>query len=334
MLDQLANAIRVRHYSIRTEQAYKFWTRRFILHHNKRHPNTMHDLVVVDFLTHLAVDKGVSASTQNVALNALVFLYRNVLANPLGDTSAATRARKPRKLPVVLSQHEVKVLLIRLQGVHLLIGALLYGSGLRLLECMRLRTKDIDFAYHCIHIRDGKGAKDRVVTLPKQVRTALSQHLQKTRLIHEQDLAKGFGKVFLPNRLDKKYSNAAREWKWQYVFPARKTSVDPRSGKIRRHHIDVSAFQKAIRRAVLASDIVKPASAHTLRHSFATHALQNGMDIRTVQQQLGHASVETTEIYTHVLRRGGQAVRSPLDDIFQSLPGEIPTNSTENSKFQ
>ena len=203
MLDQLRNAIRVRHYSIRTEHAYVFWARRFIIFHHKRHPKDMHDAEVVQFLTHLAVQKRVAASTQNVALNALVFLYKNVMANPLGDISSATRAKKPVKLPVVLSQDEVKNLLIRLQGVHLLIGALLYGSGLRLLEGMRLRVKDIDFAYQCIHIRDGKGAKDRVVTLPRQIHPVLSTHLHKTKLIHEQDLNNGLGEVFLPHRLAK-----------------------------------------------------------------------------------------------------------------------------------
>ena len=316
LLDQLRAAIRTRHYSMRTEQAYVYWARRFILFHNKRHPKEMHDLQVVQFLTHLAVNKGVASSTQNVALNALVFLYRHVLANPLGDISSATRAKKPRKLPLVLSQEEVGMLLLRLNGVYLLIGALLYGSGLRLLECLQLRVKDIDFSYHCLHIREGKGAKDRVVTLPKQIHATLSDHLNKTRLIHQQDLNNGYGEVHLPHGLARKFRNAANEWKWQYVFPAIRVSIDPRSGKTRRHHLDVSTFQKAIRKAVKDSKISKPASSHTLRHSFATHALQNGMDIRTVQQQLGHASVETTEIYTHVLQRGGQAVRSPLEDIF------------------
>jgi len=247
-----------------------------------------------------------------------VFLYKNVIDSPLGDISADARAKKPQKLPVVLSQEEVKTLLIRLQGIHLIIAALLYGSGLRLMECLRLRVKDIDFHYHCLHVHDGKGAKDRIVTLPVQLHQTISSHLHRTQMLHTADLEKALGSVYLPTALTRKYPRAAKEWKWQYVFPASKISTDPRSGEIRRHHIDASAFQKAIRRAVIASNITKPASAHTLRHSFATHALQNGMDIRTVQQQLGHSSVETTEIYTHVLKRGGHMVRSPLEDIFPS----------------
>ncbi len=246
-----------------------------------------------------------------------MFLYKNVIDSPLGDISADARAKKPQKLPVVLSQEEVKTLLIRLQGIHLIIAALLYGSGLRLMECLRLRVKDIDFHYHCLHVHDGKGAKDRIVTLPVQLHQTISSHLHRTQMLHTADLEKALGSVYLPTALTRKYPRAAKEWKWQYVFPASKISTDPRSGEIRRHHIDASAFQKAIRRAVIASNITKPASAHTLRHSFATHALQNGMDIRTVQQ-LGHSSVETTEIYTHVLKRGGHMVRSPLEDIFPS----------------
>ena len=276
----------------------------------------MHDAEVVEFLTYLAIKRNVAANTQNQALNALVFLYKNVIDRPLGDISSAARAKKPQKLPVVLGQHEVRSLLIRLKGVHLIIGSLLYGSGLRLMECLRLRVKDIDFGYQCIHLHDGKGSKDRIVTLPKQLHNAISTHLHNTKMIYSADLAIGAVDVYLPNALERKYPKASKEWKWQYVFPASKISTDPRTGLTRRHHIDASAFQKAIRQAVVASNITKPASAHTLRHSFATHALQNGADIRTVQQQLGHSSVETTEIYTHVLKRGGQAVRSPLDDIF------------------
>ena len=253
-----------------------------------------------------AANKDVAANTQNLALNALVFLYINVIARPLGNISSTVRAKKPRKLPVVLSQQEVKKLLVRLNGMHLVVGSMLYGSDLRLMGCLGLRVKDIDFAYHCIHVCSGKGAKDRVATLPVQLHQPLSSHLHKSQMIHDSDLEKGLGVVYLPNRLAIKYPNA--QWEWQYIFHASRTSIDPRSGTRMRHHIDASVIQKAMRRAVLASGITKQASSHTLRHSFATHALQNGMDIRTVQQQLGHASVETTEIYTHVLKRGGQMV--------------------------
>ncbi len=254
LLDQLRRVIRVRNYSIRTEEAYLQWAKRFILFHGKRHPDSMHDQEVVEFLTYLAVERNVSASTQNQALNALVFLYKRLLDNPLGDITAAARAKKPQRLPVVLTREEVSKLLIRLEGVH--------------------------------------------------------------RLIHAQDINNGLGEVYLPKALARKYTNAATEWKWQFLFPASRPGKDPRSNLIARHHLHASAFQKIMRKAVVKSGISKPASAHTLRHSFATHALENGMDIRTVQQQLGHSSLETTEIYTHVLKRGGQAVRSPLEDIF------------------
>jgi integron integrase len=319
LLDQLRNVIRTRNYSIRTEQAYVQWVRRFILHHHKRHPKDMHDREVVQFLTHLAVVSDVSGSTQNQALNALVFLYKYVLERPLGDISAASRAKRPAKLPVVLAREEVKAVLLRLSGAQRLVGAMLYGSGLRLLECLRLRIKDLDFGYSCIHIHDGKGAKDRIVALPQELHGALSLHLHELRLIYDTDTLRDVADVYIPPALARKYPNAGKEWKWQYVFPARHISLDPRSARRGRHHIDVSTFQKAIRTAVIQSGITKPASSHTLRHSFATHALENGMDIRTVQEQLGHASLETTEIYTHVIKRGGRAIRSPLSDIFLPL---------------
>jgi len=316
LIDQLKHAIRVRNYSIRTEQAYVHWVRRYIYFHDKKHPDEMHDQEIVQFLTYLAVNRNVAANTQNQALNALVFLYRHVLKKPLGDISTATRAKKPQKLPVVLTQDEVRRLLQRLSGTHKLIGALLYGSGLRLLECLRLRVKDVDFEFQCIHIHSGKGDKDRIVTLASQLLTPLKTHLHLAQQIHQADIENGLGEVYLPYALARKYKNAATEWKWQYIFPATKTSKDPRSERKSRHHIDQSTFQKAIRKAVQLSVINKPASSHTLRHSFATHALHSGMDIRTVQQQLGHSSLETTEIYTHVLKRGGQAVRSPLESLY------------------
>lgn len=319
LLDQLRHTLRTRNYSLRTEDSYVHWVRRYILFHNKRHPAELGDAAVVAFLTHLAVDRKVSANTQNQALNALVFLYKQVLRQPLGDISAAARAKRPQRLPTVLSREEVTTILIRLEGKHRTVGALLYGSGLRLMECLRLRVKDLDFNYSCIHVHDGKGAKDRIVSLPEQLHAPLKRLLHEAQLLHDADRAKGLGDVWMPPALRRKYPNASTEWKWQYVFPASRTGEDPRSERLRRHHIDASTFQKAMRQAVISSGITKPASSHTLRHSFATHALENGLDIRTVQEQLGHSSVETTEIYTHVLKRGGRMVRSPLDDIYPSL---------------
>ena len=319
LLTRLRETLRTRNYSYRTEDAYTQWVRRFILFHNKRHPRELDDAAVVAFLTHLAVDREVSANTQNQALNALAFLYRHVLDRPLGDVSAAARAKKPQRLPVVLTREEVKAILTHLEGTNRLIGALLYGSGLRLMESLRLRVKDLDFSYSCIHVHDGKGAKDRIVTLPSQLHEPLKRHLHDVRLRHKADLEQGLGAVWLPQALVRKYPAAPREWKWQFVFPESRIGQDPRSGHRGRHHLYRTSFQRAIRDAVIAADISKPASAHTLRHSFATHSLENGMDIRTVQEQLGHATLETTEIYTHVIRRGGHAVRSPLEDIYPSF---------------
>jgi len=314
-LEQVRNAIRVRHYSIRTEQAYVEWIRRFILYHGKRHPAELRESDVSGFLSYLAVNRNVAASTQNQALNALVFLYRNVLGRPLGNTIDGVRARKPKRLPVVLTQEEVRQLLRYLDGNHWLPACLLYGSGLRLMECLRLRVKDLDFGHRAILVRDGKGGKDRVVTLPDEIIQPLQGHLESVRNTHEKDLQDGFGKVYLPHALARKYPNAASEWGWQYVFPASKRSIDPRSGVERRHHLDESSLQKAVKAAVRKAGIHKPASCHSLRHSFATHLLERGMDIRTVQEQMGHKDVRTTQIYTHVLQRGGNAVVSPLSGV-------------------
>ncbi|XOV87350.1 MAG: integron integrase [Pseudomonadota bacterium] len=316
LIDEMTVALRARHYSIRTEQVYTAWVRRFVRFHNLRHPTEMREAEVIAFLNHLALNRDVAANTQNQALQALVFLYRYVLDAPLGDITSAVRAKKPQKLPVVLDRNEIRLVLHELEGQNKLIGALLYGSGLRLMEALKLRVKDINFAYQCIHIHDAKGAKDRVVTLPTSLQEPLRLQLERARQVHHADLARGYGEVYLPYALARKYLNAGREWPWQYVFPSSRLSEDPRSGKISRHHVYPTSFQKALRRAVIATDIKKPASSHTLRHSFATHMLENGLDIRTVQQQLGHSSLETTEIYTHVLKRGAQAVRSPLEDIF------------------
>ncbi|MCA1779632.1 MAG: integron integrase [Xanthomonadaceae bacterium] len=311
-LERIREAIRVRHYSIRTERTYIEWTRRFILFHGKRHPEEMGETEVAAFLTHLAVNRDVAASTQNQAMNALVFVYKHVLGRPLGDVVGAVRAKRPARLPVVLSQDEVRRVLAELRGAPWLIACLQYGSGLRLMESMRLRVKDLEFEHRAVMVRDGKGGKDRVVTLADALVEPLQRHLAARRNLFEQDSAQGFGTVHLPHALARKYPNADCSWGWQYVFPSSRLSRDPRSGVIRRHHLDESVVQKAVARSVRKCGIEKPASCHTLRHSFATHLLERGADIRTVQEQLGHADVRTTQIYTHVIQRGGRAVLSPL----------------------
>ncbi len=314
-LNRVREVIRARHYSIRTEQSYTQWVKRFILFHGKRHPKELGENEVVAFLTHLAVKRQVSPSTQNQALNALVFLYRHVLDQPLGDIIGAVRAKRPERLPVILTRTEVRQLFANLDGPHWLPACLLYGSGLRLMECLRLRVKDLDFDHRAITVRCGKGGKDRVVTLPDPCIKPLKQQLAQVCKLHNKDLQDGFGAVWLPHALARKYPRAATELGWQYVFPATKRSVDPRSGVTRRHHLDDSCLQRAIKLAVRKAGITKPASCHTLRHCFATHLLERGMDIRTVQEQLGHKDIRTTQIYTHVLQRGGNAVVSPLADV-------------------
>ncbi len=305
----------MRHYSIRTEQAYTDWIKRFILFHHKKHPREMGGAEVEQFLTHLAVEGRVAASTQNQALSALLFLYKEVLKMELPWLEDMKRAKKPQRLPVVLTVEEVKRVLARMDGQHGLMADLLYGAGLRLLECVRLRVKDVDFAMRQITVRDGKGEKDRVTMLPQAVAEPLRAHLEKVKVLHEHDLEDGFGEVYLPYALDRKCPNAAKEWGWQYVFPAAGRSLDPRSGKERRHHVDEQSLQRAMKKAVRAAGLTKPATCHTLRHSFATHLLQSGYDIRTVQELLGHKDVETTMIYTHVLNLGGKGVASPLDRL-------------------
>jgi integron integrase len=317
-LQQVVNKIRVRHYSRRTEYTYLQWIKRYIYYHNKRHPKDMREDEVSQFLTHLAVNGNVSASTQNVALNALVFMYRHVLEKPLNEINGIVRAKRPKRLPVVLNREEVAHILNNLSGQRWLIACLQYGSGLRLIESVRLRVLDLDFDHRALYVRSGKGGKDRVVTLADEIILPLQRHLETVRTLHERDLAEGFGSVYLPFALSRKYPNAAREWKWQYVFPSTQRSVDPRSGITRRHHADESSVRKAVKCAVRIAGINKKASCHTLRHSFATHLLERGQDIRTVQEQLGHKDVRTTQIYTHVLNRGGAAVRSPLADILSA----------------
>ncbi|MES9973142.1 MAG: integron integrase [Candidatus Thiodiazotropha sp.] len=317
-LQKVIDAIRVRHYSRRTEETYLHWIKRYIYFHNKRHPEEMAEREVAAFLTYLAVQKNVAASTQNIALNALVFMYRHVLDHPLKDIHGLVRAKKPQKLPVVLTQIEVAKVLSKLNGVHWLIACLQYGSGLRLIESVRLRVMDIDFDRRAIFVRNGKGGKDRVVTLADEVVKPIQRHLETVLTLHERDLQEGFGRVYLPHALARKYPTADREWKWQYIFPSSTRSLDPRSGIERRHHIDESCVRKAVTSAVRQSGINKKASCHTLRHSFATHLLERGMDIRTVQEQLGHTDVRTTQIYTHVLQRSGSAVISPLGAVLKT----------------
>jgi integron integrase len=315
LLDRVRDKIRLKHYSIRTESAYLGWIRRFIVFHGKRHPAEMGAPEIEAFLSHLAVDGQVAASTQNQALAALLFLYREVLGAELPWLDGVERAKRPQRLPVVLTSGEVRSVLARMEGVKWLMASLLYGTGMRLMECIRLRVKDVDFQARQVTVRDGKGAKDRVTMLPESLVAPLQQHLAKVKVIHEQDCREGFGAVYLPFALERKYPNASREWGWQYVFPARSRSIDPRSGKERRHHIDEKVLQRALKSAVREAGLTKPASCHTLRHSFATHLLQAGYDIRTVQELLGHKDVSTTMIYTHVLNRGGRGVRSPLDAV-------------------
>lgn len=317
ILDQVRGAARVRHYSIRTEEAYCYWVRRFIFFHGARNPQQFNESHVNAFLSHLAVSEKVSPSTQNQALNALLFLFKQVLHKPFPDTIEFTRAKQNRRLPVVLTQEEVQRLFGQLEGRDWLMAGLLYGSGLRLMECVRLRVKDIDLNRCAIVVRDGKGAKDRVVTLDEQLRPHLRIHLAHVRNQHLRDLNRGGGLVYLPYALERKYPNACREWMWQYVFPAAAESIDPRSGIKRRHHLSEQLLQRAIKQAVQAADIHKPATCHTLRHSFATHLLERGYDIRTVQEQLGHKDLKTTQIYTHILERGANAVKSPFSSVVQ-----------------
>jgi integron integrase len=314
LLDRVRAVLRRKHYSLRTEEAYVAWIKRYILFHHKRHPQELGVPEVEAFLTDLAVQQHVAASTQNQALSALLFLYTEVLQQPLAGPVHAVRAKQPQRLPTVLTREEVRRVLDALAGVHQLMAKLLYGSGLRLMECVRLRVKDVDFTQRQIVVRDGKGAKDRVTMLPDSLIAPLQEHLRRVQLTHAQDLRTGHGQVYLPNALERKYPNANREWIWQYVFPTESRPVDPRTGAHRRHHVDESGLQKAVKRAAQLALLPKHVTCHTFRHSFATHLLEDGYDIRTVQELLGHRDVRTTMIYTHVLNRGGKGVRSPLDD--------------------
>ena len=315
LLDQVRDRIRVKHYSLRTEDAYLHWIRRFIYFQGKKHPREMGGREVEGFLSHLATVGRVSASTQNQALSALLFLYREVLEVDLPWMDGMVRAKRPARVPVVLTESEVTALLARLDGTRWLAASLLYSTGMRLLEGLRLRVKDVDFERREIIVRDGKGGRDRRTMLPERLIEPLHAHLARVRVLHEQDLAEGFGDVYLPFALARKYPKAGRSWPWQYVFPAHARSTDPLDGAVRRHHLDEKVVQRAVSGAARAAGIAKPVSPHVLRHSFATHVLAAGYDIRTVQELLGHKDVSTTMIYTHVLNRGGRGVLSPFDRL-------------------
>lgn len=327
LLDQVRDAIRRRHYSYRTEQSYLQWIRRYIYFHQKRHPREMGEPEIAAFLTNLAVQRQVSASTQNQALNALLFLYKHVLEMDVGLIHGVVRAKRPKRLPLVMTREEVQAVLCRLSGRDWLLACLMYGAGLRVMESIRLRVKDIDFGLKQIVVRDGKGQKDRVTPLPEMVVSALRGQIDQVKRIRDGDLADGHGEVSMPFALARKYPNAARELPWWYVFPASHRSRDPYSGRIKRHHLDESAIQKAVRQAVRASGITKPISCHGFRHSFATHLLASGYDIRTIQEILGHEDVRTTMIYTHVLGRGAQGVTSPIDSMLPVLRQEESTHA-------
>ena len=311
--DEIRAVMRLKHYSLRTEEAYTYWVKKYIFFHQKKHPAEMGVAEIRAILSHLAVDQKVAAATQNQALSALLFLYQRVLGIDLPPVDEVVRAKRPERLPVVFTRQEVNEVLTRLSGTPWLVASLLYGSGLRLLEALRLRVKDVDFAQNQIVVREGKGAKDRVTMLPQSVKTPLQDHLQRVKTLHEDDLRDGGGTVYLPYALARKYPNALTEWKWQYVFPAAKRSRDPRSDATQRHHLSEDNIQRAVKQAIRQAQLHKHGSCHTLRHSFATHLLANNYDIRTIQDLLGHKDVRTTMLYTHVLNRGGGGVQSPLD---------------------
>lgn len=315
LLDKVRDAIRRKHYSYRTEEAYLFWIRRFIFFNQKRHPKDLGKDEVTSFLNHLARDRGVAAATQNQALSALLFMYKEVFEQPLAWLDDLDRVKRPARVPTVLTTAEVQRLLAQLEGSKWLMASLVYGAGLRLRECLKLRVKDVDFDYSQVIVRDGKGGKDRITILPGGLAAPLQQHLVRVKALHEKDLAEGYGDVELPDALLRKYPKAAYELGWKFVFPSFKRSIDPRSGVIRRHHVYDDVLGRAVKQAARAAGIVKHVSCHTLRHSFATHLLENGYDIRTVQELLGHSSVETTMIYTHVMNKGGRGVKSPLDTM-------------------
>jgi integron integrase len=313
LMDQMREALQSRHYSRSTEKSYCAWVRRFIRFHHLRHPAEMATAEVNEFLTHLAVAEHVSSSTQTQALCALLFLYRNVIGYELEDLGSVVRARKPQRLPVVLTRDEVRALLGQMDGTEWLVASLMYGTGMRLMECLRLRVQDVDFGGSAISVRDGKGAKDRSTMLPEALRGPLQTQLATAQSVHRRDLAEGWGRTVLPDALDRKYPSASTEWRWQWVFPQERRWRNERTGEQGRHHLHATVIQRAVKLAVARAGVNKRAGCHTLRHSFATHLLESGYDIRTIQELLGHKSVNTTMVYTHVLNKGGCGVRSPLD---------------------
>lgn len=315
LLDEVRSALRLRHYSPRTEEAYIYWIKQFIFFHQKQHPRELKENDIEQFLSHLAANKHVSASTQNQALCAIVFLYKHVIKIELDNFGNFIWAKKPKRLPVVFTREEASAVLKKLSGTNWLMAMMLYGAGLRLTECLQLRVKDIDFTYNQIVVRDSKGNQDRVTMLPQKLKEPLLKHLEKVKKQHAKDLNNGYGSVYLPYALEKKYPNAGKEWGWQFAFPAHRISTDPRTGIQRRHHIYETVLQKAVKHAIRTACIAKHASCHTFRHSFATHLLEAGYDIRTVQELLGHKNVETTMVYTHVLNKGGKGVTSPADNL-------------------
>ena len=313
LLDMVTQVIRTKHFSIRTEEAYTGWIKRYILFHNKRHPRDMGENEVSSFLSSLATQNKVSPSTQNQALSAIVFLYKNVIKKDLGMFTNIEKAKRPKRLPIVFSKMEAQKILSKLHEEKWIMVSLLYGAGLRLMDCLRLRVKDIDFDYKQITVRNGKGNKDRVTILPETVINPLEKHLLNVKELHNNDLKQGYGSVYIPHALSRKYPHADKELGWQYVFPAKNRSIDPRTDIVRRHHFSEASLHKTVKQAIKDAGIIKPGSCHTFRHSFATHLLENGYDIRTVQELLGHSDVSTTMIYTHVLNKGGHGVKSPLD---------------------
>jgi integron integrase len=317
LMDQVRETLRYYHYARSTEKTYCQWILQFICFYDKkRHPKDMGSREVENFLSHLASVKKVAASTQRQALNALVFLYRDVLQTPLDKSIAPIRAKRKQHPPTVLTEEEVQRVFAQMKGTHLLMAKLIYGSGIRLMECIRLRIQDLDFGQGQLFVRGGKGGKDRVTFLPRMIHDELHQHIERVKELHRTDLQEGFGEVYLPNALARKYRKAAWETSWQYVFPSKSRSIDPRSRKERRHHVLESGLQKAIKSAVKKSGIDKRATVHTLRHSFATHMLENGVNIRVLQELLGHADVKTTEIYTHVMRKDLNGIQNPLDRLY------------------
>ncbi len=315
LLESVKDNLKVRHYSIRTEEVYLNWISRYMKFYNNRDPVELGEKEISGYLTHLAVSENVAASTQNLALCSIIFLYKEVLKKNIGELEKFIWAKKPKKLPVVFSKKEVKKVLNELEGISLLIAGILYGGGLRLIECLRLRVQDIDFEYSEIIIRNGKGNKDRITLLPDSIKEKLKAQMSDVKKLYYKDLSKDWDGVYLPFALERKYPNANKEWGWQYIFPADKISTDPRTNKLRRHHINESTIQKSVRNAIKKAGIVKAAGCHTFRHSFATHLLEGGTDIRTIQELLGHSSLSTTMIYTHVIKRGGFGVKSPADNL-------------------